>query len=744
MSAQMDTDAILDLNQRMLSWCDEYSQELGHDIAVLKREHAIDAADDLRHSFNALEQENRLLQIGIIGRVKSGKSSLLNALVFNGENILPRAATPMTAALTTLTWAESFHAKVDFYSSEDIANLSAAAQEYERLLEQERNHAREQLQTRKTGVDLQEQAEKNAQRAAAQANPIQAAAHDQWQRIRKANIDPATLESMRTLRADDARALAEHLQEFVGADGRYMPLTKSVDIFLPLESLRDVRIIDTPGFNDPVQSREERTTALLKDCDVVLVVSPAGQFLSEQDIELMNRLTQKEGIQELVVVASQVDNQLYGSEKQETLRATLERITGNLGQHMRDTLIRMKSNNKEIGTVFDSLIEQGRDKILHTSGICHNLSMRFDRQQDWDPGERKVWENLQFDFPDFFVDGKTEPSCANLDLLSNIPALHGIVDTVRKRKDDILSQRRTSLVQAKAANLAAFHKALLDFCHECERQLNETDLKDLKKQRQQMDSVMATARRDLDDLLDEHLVELGGKLRTGLNTCLKTAYDEVADTATSATSEKIEIYTRNKKGVGNWIARKVWGGGQETYQEKVQEVYSIHVRAAVETFITSIGADLHESSDSTIRAFRRNLEKNMARIAREHLGDELDAGLLVRSVSSVVGKINLPAFELGDVDLGALKTGKNRLRGDDADRFLERASTLMADLRHSIAKTIVDLARSVASIPRTLGGDLFSDMQQRIVQLEHDIEHKTQTLDRLQRMRKSLAAIEVS
>lgn len=62
---------------------------------------------------------------------------------------------------------------------------------------------------------------------------------------------------------------------------------------MPLEALRDICIIDTPGMNDPVQSREERTVELLKTCDVVFIVSPAGQFLNAQDIEVMGRITQK-------------------------------------------------------------------------------------------------------------------------------------------------------------------------------------------------------------------------------------------------------------------------------------------------------------------------------------------------------------------------------------------------------------------------------------------------------------------
>jgi len=223
MTTHMQTDTVLELNQKILSWCDEYSQELSQDIAVFRREHAIDATEDLRHSFNALEEESRLLQIGVIGRVKSGKSSLLNALVFNGENILPRAATPMTAALTTLTWAESFHARVDFYSQQDQDNLRAVAQEYDALLQRERDRAREQLQSRNqnrgntipqrgTDADLHERVEKTAQRAAALTNPTGAAAHDQWQRIKKANIDPATLDRMSTLRADNVSSVASKIK----------------------------------------------------------------------------------------------------------------------------------------------------------------------------------------------------------------------------------------------------------------------------------------------------------------------------------------------------------------------------------------------------------------------------------------------------------------------------------------------------------------------------------------------------
>ncbi|CAJ99809.1 GTPase of uncharacterised function family protein [Helicobacter acinonychis] len=94
------------------------------------------------------------------------------------------------------------------------------------------------------------------------------------------------------------------MHQFVGANGRYMPYTKAVQIFSNNPNLKNLEVIDTLGMNDPIVLREERTKALLKDCDVVFVVSPSSQFLSESDMDLFDRVSNKEGIQEIYFVAS--------------------------------------------------------------------------------------------------------------------------------------------------------------------------------------------------------------------------------------------------------------------------------------------------------------------------------------------------------------------------------------------------------------------------------------------------------
>jgi hypothetical protein len=142
--------------------------------------------------------------------------------------------------------------------------------------------------------------------------------YDQYSKIKASNLSLNELKKFENIQADNIDSLNKKLYDFVGADGKYMPFTKSVTIKLNNENLKDIEIIDTPGINDPIASREERTKELLKNCDVIFVVSPSGQFLSSEDIDLLDRITKKEGIQEIYIIASQIDNQLYGSEKEKT------------------------------------------------------------------------------------------------------------------------------------------------------------------------------------------------------------------------------------------------------------------------------------------------------------------------------------------------------------------------------------------------------------------------------------------
>ncbi len=104
-------------------------------------ENAVIKAEELEKTLKELQDTNRDLKVGIIGHVKAGKSSLLNALIFEGLEVLPKAATPMTASLTILKYAKTLSAEVEFYSPKDIAELKNEheryVREFNRIVEEE-------------------------------------------------------------------------------------------------------------------------------------------------------------------------------------------------------------------------------------------------------------------------------------------------------------------------------------------------------------------------------------------------------------------------------------------------------------------------------------------------------------------------------------------------------------------------------------------------------------------------------
>ena len=90
--------------------------------------------DKIREDFAKNTANERLLRIGIVGAVKAGKSSLLNALFFDGNDILPKAATPMTAALTELSYGEKCEISIDFFTENDVLSLKEKSETYSREL----------------------------------------------------------------------------------------------------------------------------------------------------------------------------------------------------------------------------------------------------------------------------------------------------------------------------------------------------------------------------------------------------------------------------------------------------------------------------------------------------------------------------------------------------------------------------------------------------------------------------------
>ncbi len=277
------------------------------------------------------------------------------------------------------------------------------------------------------------------------------------------------------IQANSLEDLNQKLLQFVGADGKYMPYTKAVQISLNNPNLKDLEVIDTPGVNDPIASREERTKALLKDCDVVFIVSPSNSFLTDSDMDLFDRVSNKEGLQEIYFVASQADSVVCSPSEVENSRqhlpTALENAQKSLSSSLNKTmeaLIQKYPNQREI---FEKAIKNG---VILASGVCFSMYKDFKNQASWERNQKteeyhNALRNLTSTYPDAF--NSVDKSEESLLLLSNMGAIKERLEKAAKEKEKIISQKWQDYAQSQANNLHSLIAQLLQDLEEEKRGL---------------------------------------------------------------------------------------------------------------------------------------------------------------------------------------------------------------------------------------------------------------------------------
>ena len=253
--------------------------------------------------------ENDVLTIGVIGQMKAGKSTFLNAFVFE-DDILPAATTPMTATLSVITYGPEKKLEAEFYSQDEW---------------------QEQLSTAKMTTD--ESTDELL------LSKIKAAR----ELVDKSSKLGGSLNSLLGKKQNDS---FDNLEEYVGADGKYVSITKAVTIYYPKEYLKGVNIVDTPGFNDPIVSREERTKEFLKKADVVLLMLYAGRPFDATDRSILFKNVGECGIGKVLIGINKYDIPYENGETEEEIcnyvrneiaKASREMGDDQLNEILRDT-----------------------------------------------------------------------------------------------------------------------------------------------------------------------------------------------------------------------------------------------------------------------------------------------------------------------------------------------------------------------------------------------------------------------
>ncbi|WP_181353022.1 dynamin family protein [Helicobacter pylori] len=733
-------------------------------------ENAVIKAEELEKTLKEMQAKDRDLKVGIIGRVKAGKSSLLNALIFEGVEVLPKAATPMTASLTVLKYAQNLSAQVEFYSPKDILELENEheryVREFNRIVEEEvkkqkekqslANRAKEgfkslgnKLNRNKnpeaapkervlSDEEILEKARRIAKNTLNEDTKL-VSSYDQYKKMKKSgslnteNLDPH-------IQANSLQKLNQKLLQFVGADGKFMPCTKAVQISLNNPNLKDLEVIDTPGINDPIVSREERTKALLKDCDVVFVISPSNQFLTDSDMSLFDRVSNKEGLQEIYFVASQADSAVLSMSEVEKSRQHLPTAFENaqkaLSSQLNSIMGALIENYPNQREVFEKAIKNG---VILASGVCFSMYKDFKNQASWESKKEEyhnALQNLKDAYPDAF--NSVDKSKESLLLLSNMGAIEERLEKAAKEKEKIISQKLQSYAESQANNLHSFIVQLLQDLEEEKKRVKNADISAIKEQIKAYEKLSGNIETGFREVYEEFILHFINNIRVGLEEVLKKAI-QTAKVGAREEEEEEHYIERVKQGglgglarwFGSIVGEKDWG-----YNE-VERTRATIKAGAVLDYLTEMHKScekaLNDSANSFKVVFRKELYDKVFPVLREIINDDdlIDEVAFKKSVHAVTDKIKFEEFSYTLPSEIRGKTGN--LKGYEANTFIQSVGNYVRNFESEAKKDVKGYIQGLreALERQNFASDTLKKLQKDMQNLHNQAQNKEQSIAQL-------------
>ncbi len=748
-------------------------------------DNAVIKTEELEKTLKELQDTNRDLKVGIIGRVKAGKSSLLNALIFEGVEVLPKAATPMTASLTILKYAKTLSAQVEFYSPKDILELKNEHARYERefnrIVDEEvkRQKEKQSLSNRakegfrnvgsnmlnrnknpeaapKERVLSDEEINEMAERIAKNELEKDArlvSSYDQYEKMKKSgSLNTEKLDPR--IQANSLQELNQKLLQFVGADGKYMPYTKVVRISLNNPNLKDLEVIDTPGINDPIISREERTKALLKDCHVVFIVSPSNQFLTESDMDLFDRVSNKEGLQEIYFVASQTDSAVCApSEVQNSrhhLPTAFENAQKSLSSSLNATMSSLKKKYPHQQEVFEKAIKNG---VILASGVCFSMYKDFSNQASWERNQKteeyhNALRNLRDSYPDAF--NSDDKSKESLLFLSNMSAIEERLKKAAKEKEKIMSQKLQDYAQSQADNLHKFIAQLLQDLEEEKKRIKSADMGAIKKQIEAYENLSDNIEMKFREAYEEFILHFIKNIRAGLEETLKKAIQTAKVGAREEEEEERYIERMKQGGILGSFKRNFlsWVDDDAGYDE-VERTRATIKAGAVMDYLTEMHerceSALNDSAKSFKVVFKKELYAKVFKQLREIIPDDLiDEVAFKKSVMAVLDRIEFEEFDYADKLPGEIRGKTGNLKGDEADAFIQSVGNYVRNFESEAKKDVKGYIQGLRETleKQNFASDTLKKLQKDMQNLQNQVQNKVQSIAQLDAQIKTLKRIQ--
>lgn len=649
---------------------------------------------DLKKQQARWSESEQKLSIGIMGQVKAGKSSFVNALLFDGKPILPEAATPKTANLTKISYGEQFTLKVDYYTKQEWSEILELA-----------------------ALQSQSVEGKVAKELVDMANGI---GSDELERCLTINTESIVSESL-----DGLQGI---LNQYTGNDGSHTPLVKSTEISLPVDELKGFEVVDTPGMNDPVASRTQKTREYMASCDVVFFLSRCSQFLDKADDELLRNQLPNKGVKRLVVVAGQFDSTILDDGYD---RDSLEETIQNLKK--RQTRHAVKKA-QEIAESKAALNEQQMEMVVKSLSEPVFASTFAYGYATW---PKETWSKSMlhtFDELTELAEDEWDYEFTQQDWLSvaNFAALQQAFHQAKNDRQALLDEQKRSYLPNAYQAMLTQYDSLINSIKQRVEFIQTKDVADIEKEQKGCEQKAASIASTLSYTLTQAKNE-AKQNATELVNQLKQDQANFAQLATrKGTREEEVAYTVS---TSRLIKPWTWFSSETRYRTRTVSYDYLCAHDAIEQ-VNQYGA---ESARQIVTMFSklispRSLKLRLKQALINELdtrSEEFDPMVFKTMLENFIAKLDLPVFnvDLGDTtslianSFSGEITSSNEMQQLRA-KLNQALSIVLDKLQTEFEKQFDGVIKKLDSAGDGLSSELLADLKQELEKAKQQVADK--------------------
>lgn len=591
-------------------------------------------------------RDDRKLNIGVIGQVKAGKSSFLNTLIFDGQKVLPTAATPKTATLTKIEYSDKNFIEVEYYTNEEWAIL------------EEKSKVDSSLNEYLVAKEIMNMVKEN-----------------------NIEVNSYLEKGFETIEFTSYDNLMSELNNFVGENGKITPLVKSVKIGTNNEELKEISIVDTPGLNDPIASRNDKTRQFIEMCDVVFFLSRASQFLDKSDVELLTSQLPQKGVKKLVFICSRYDDGLqdtiYDSDSLDEAdietRRKLKRHAGKTFEKVVNELITRNAKHELL-----NIIEECKEPLF-ISSMAYNMSKKIN--DEFNDEEELVYNNLN------------ENGDLNADILrriGNIDKIREIYYEVIENKDDTLIKKLDSFIPDTLNQVKAELKFMKDTVKKRIELLSNNDKEELLKQKKYIGNQINRISADLENVFGELNVKLEHSKGSALNDLRNVSKEYSSISERAGRETKTDSYTVS---TSKWYNPFSWGSKRTeyyTYDVHYQYLYVSDVLENLRNFANDSANTMEETFYKSVDI--KGLKRKLLNIIIENFDasdENYDPTYFKILAEKTLNSIEMPIIEIDVSDF--IDNISSKFSGEVRNSYeISNLKSILADSVSKLFENITD------------------------------------------------------